>query len=90
MPQYKFEIGDVVMKSKGYRYVGRVVSRYKVEGGIRYDVQVDPMVFAEKVGELSITYRMSERHERFLREIVTNCNGMIHIFAEEQLELYIE
>lgn len=38
---YKFNISETVQKAKGYKYKGVVVGRYEVEGGIRYDVQID-------------------------------------------------
>lgn len=84
---YKFEIGERVKKIKGYIYRGIVKSRYEVDGGIRYDIQVDTQDAIRLVEFLAKKYSMTNEDVLSLHGWVMNCDGMIHIFAEEQLEL---
>jgi len=82
---YKFEIGELVEKASGYKFRGRVVSRYEVDGGIRYDVQVDGTFAYEYVKKMFDGGLINSYEYSFLADAVMNCHGMIHIFAESQL-----
>lgn len=84
---FKFEIGDIVKKSAGYKFEGRIVSRYEVEGGIRYDVQVDGTFAFDYLTAMYVDGPMNEHDYDILSDAIMNCHGMIHIFAESQLEL---
>ena len=86
---FKFEIGDQVFKPKGYNFIGKVVSRYTVDGGNRYDVQIDTTEAEVFVHGLRDKYGIENNEfEKLLTEYIINCDRMIHIFAEEQLEKY--
>lgn len=90
---FKFQVGEVVKKSKGYTFVGVVRARYEVAGGRRYDLQVDKEIFADEIRTMISTGAVVIKHssneiEEALIEYTSNCDGMIHIFAEEQLEHY--
>jgi hypothetical protein len=87
MTSFKFEIGDRVKKNKGYIFRGIVKSRYEVDGGIRYDVQIDAQEAIRLVEHLSAKYKMSNDDVLELHGWIMNCDGMIHIFAENQLVL---
>lgn len=87
-PEFEFEIGDKVQKKKGYIFRGVVVGRYEVEGGVRYDVQVNTLEARQFVlGELYHETGMTKKQRTKVYNFVNNCHGMIHIFAEEQLIL---
>lgn len=88
---YKFRIGDRVCKVKGYSFVGVVVGRYRVEGGVRYDVQVQAQHSIDRLYALMNDQKIKMTSAKALMEVeamISNCDGMIHIFAEEQLKQY--
>lgn len=86
----KFKEGDKVKKAKGYSFIGVVRSAYTVDGGNRYDVQVDGKASVARLYKLleegAITIKSAKTLIE-LEELLMNCDGMIHIFAEEQLVL---
>lgn len=82
---YKFKIGELVEKATGYKFRGLVVGRYKVEGGIRYDVQIDGQSAYLYVKKMYDSGLINVHEYSFLSDAVMNCHGMIHIFAESQL-----
>ena len=89
----KFKIGEVVRKTSGYRFVGVVRAAYEVEGGERYDVQVDGNIFADEIRTMITTGAIAIEHssdviENQLLEYASNCHGMIHIFSDSQLDIY--
>lgn len=84
---FKFEIGDTVYKPKGYNFIGKVVSRYEVEGGNRYDVQVDASIFDPVIDRL-LQEDFSGELNTAIGLMAMNCHGMIHIFSEGQLEAF--
>lgn len=87
----KFNVGDIVRKKTGYTFIGKVVSAYIVKGGNRYDVQVDAEMAVTFLNELMRTGKCkltSAKDLMTLEELLRNCDGMIHIFSEEQLEIY--
>lgn len=86
---HKFEIGQRVKKNKGYIFKGIVRSVYEVDAGIRYDVQVDAQDAIKLVEYLAEKYHIGMQDVLNLHDWIMNCDGMIHIFAEEQLELDI-
>lgn len=73
----KFEIGDKVRKIKGYKFEGVVISAgTKLDGErVLYSVEVE-----KEVDDECIWCRNHYRLEQ-------NCGGMVHIFAEQDLEL---
>lgn len=73
----KFKRGDRVRKIKGYKFEGIVISGgYKLDGGrILYSVEI------LKYTEIFCSYCNRENN------IEQNCGGMVHIFAEGDLEL---
>lgn len=86
----KFKVGDKVKKAKGYCFIGVVRSAYTVEGGNRYDVQIDGKASVARLHELLQEKAIVIKSARTLielEELLMNCAGMIHIFAEEQLVL---
>lgn len=83
---FKFSIGDRVKKKSGYLFEGIVRSRYEVPGGNRYDVQVHTEEAQATVITMAELDGWSKETEEQMLRWVNNCNGMIHIFAEEQLE----
>lgn len=86
---YKFNIGETVQKAKGYKYKGVVVGRYEVEGGIRYDVQIDGKAAIARLHHLMQEHLIAIPRVHTLMELenmLENCHGMIHIFSEDQLE----
>lgn len=82
----KFQIGDRVRKINGYTFEGVVVSSYEVEEGVRYDVQVDAKAAILDINEMSMAYSFTQEMTLQLIRHASNCNGMIHIFSEQQLE----
>ena len=76
-------------KVKGYKFEGVVVSGYVVEGGERYDVQVDGthgvrMLKSMLVkGDIILNDHLAAV---YLEELLMNCDGMIHIFSDKQLK----
>lgn len=88
---YKYEIGETVYKPKGYAFIGTVVGRYTVDGGNRYDVQVDGKQAIARLHELMRKDLIKIPRVHTLMELeglLMNCHGMIHIFSEEQLARY--
>lgn len=83
---FAFEIGEKVRKISGYVFRGIVVARYSVDRGIRYDVQINAEEAVKYVEYLSDKYKMNEDDVYDLIGWVKNCDGMIHIFAENQIE----
>lgn len=86
----KFKTGDRVKKINGYKYNGVVVAGYKVDGGIRYDVQIDGKASVSRLNELMKNKEILMTSARVLMEVeelLMNCHGMIHIFSEEQIML---
>ena len=86
---FKFKEGDKVKKPKGYRFVGKIVGEgYKVEGGNRYNVQIDGKEAVARLHELMREKKITMRAATLIEveEMLLNCHGMIHIFSEEQLE----
>lgn len=74
--QPKFKVGDKVRKVKGYAWEGKIVMAGNIEGtGIRYVVQQN---------ELFVTDIDRVDKKRVV------AGGALHIFAEEQLELYAQ
>ena len=73
----KFEIGDKVRKIKGYKFEGVVIS-----GGTKLDRE--RVLYSVEVEKLA-TIRCGDCGIR--NEIDQNCGGMVHIFAEGDLEL---
>lgn len=84
---FKFNIKDRVEKTLGYIFRGIVVSRYQVKGGNRYDVQVDAEPALQEIEILQEKYDIKDEDLTLLKNWVMNCQGMIHIFAESQLQL---
>ena len=85
----KFKTGDKVQKSKGYKFNGVVVSGYVVEGGERYDVQVDGQDAIRDLRRMIAKEDVqvnSHKAQHDLEELLMNCDGMIHIFSDKQLE----
>lgn len=85
---FKFEIGDRVRKIKGYHYDGVILARYVTGEGNRYDVQVNGSNMIAPIEALGAKYGIDEAGMGLIHSINQRCNGMIHIFAEEQLEKY--
>lgn len=86
-----FVTKQLVQKKTGYTFIGRVVSRYEVDGGIRYDVQVDAEVSIKRLHEMMREKKIVIQDATTLIEIedlMRNCHGMVHIFSEEQLKEY--
>lgn len=75
----KFKIGDKVRKIKGYKFEGIIISGgQKLEGDrILYSVEVPMWI---KSVECKKCHYLTNHEE-------TNCSGMVHIFAEQDLEL---
>lgn len=69
----KFKIGDKVRKIKGYKFEGVIIGAgYKLDGErILYMVEI-PKYFNNSAFDL---------------DIEQNCGGMVHIFAENDIEL---
>lgn len=83
----RFSVGDMVRKVKGYRFDGVVVGAYyNTAGQPRYSVQVDASDARRKVEEMANACSFTEEMLVELSQMVSNCDGMIHIFAEDQLE----
>jgi hypothetical protein len=80
-------IGDRVEKSSGYLFSGIVKSRYTVDDGNRYDVQVDSKEAENYILKLNESGTIDEYEFKQLLKYVKNCHGMIHIFNEHQLQL---
>ncbi len=88
---FKYDIGQIVYKPKGYTFIGKVVGRYTVDGGNRYDVQVNGKLAVERLHDLMRKDLVKIPRVHTLMELeglLMNCHGMIHIFSEEQLALY--
>lgn len=86
----RFKIGDIVAKKSGYKFIGKVVSAYQVEGGNRYDVQVDGTIAVARLHRLIKEEKITNSAKALieLEDMLMNCHGMIHIFSEEQLSKY--
>lgn len=74
---FKFAVGDKVKKIKGYKFEGRIISRgYKLDAErILYSVEVEKFV-----NNICANCGLDDTVEQ-------NCGGMVHIFAESDLEL---
>lgn len=84
----KFKVGNKVRKVSGYRFDGTVIAAFKnTVGQIRYSVQVDATEARRLVQEMSDACSFTEEMTEQLTRWVSNCDGMIHIFSEEQLAL---
>ncbi len=69
----KFKVGDKVRKIKGYKFEGIIIgSGYKLDGErILYMVEVAKYL----------------DNNTFDLQLEQNCGGMVHIFAEQDIEL---
>lgn len=84
----KFKIGDKVRKVSGYRYDGVVIGAYITTiGQTRYSVQIDAREQRRLVMEMSEACSFTDEMTEQLVRWVSNCDGMIHIFSEDQLVL---
>lgn len=83
----RFKLGDKVRKVSGYRYDGVVIGAYiTTVGQIRYSVQIDAREQRRLVVEMSEACSFTDEMTEQLVRWVSNCDGMIHIFTEDQLE----
>jgi hypothetical protein len=73
----KYTIGDKVRKIKGYKYEGIIISGgYKLNGErVLYSVEVEKKARVTCLGCEGVN------------EFEQNCGGMVHIFAEDDIEL---
>ncbi len=84
----KFKAGDRVRKVKGYKFEGIIMSAYTLpDDEIRYDVRVDCTRALADLDEMARAYSFPQEITDRLGNYIGNCHGMIHIFAEEQLEI---
>jgi hypothetical protein len=88
--QPPLKVGDSVRKPKGYRFDSVVIGVNKTtEGKIRIDAQIDASEFRKRLDFLigaGLIEVSNEAIKAELYQMVSNCDGMIHIFSLEQLE----
>lgn len=77
----KFKTGDKVRKIKGYKFEGIVIGgAYKLDGErILYMVEVEK--------EIEVEIYDDGGNDTICDMIEQNCGGMVHIFAESDIEL---
>jgi len=76
----KFKIGDKVRKIKGYKFEGIVIS-----GGTK--IEGDRILYAVEIPNEAILPITCVRCDHQFPLYEQNCGGMVHIFAEQDLEL---
>lgn len=69
----KFKIGDHVRKTKGYKFEGIII-------GAGYKLSGDRILYMVEIPNFAT-------NEDFDKQNVQNCGGMVHIFAEQDLEI---
>ena len=73
----KYKIGDFVRKTKGYKFEGIIISGgYKLEG--------DRILYSVQIPKLTNTICTNCGLDDIIEQ---NCGGMVHIFAETDIEL---
>ena len=85
----KFQIKSPVQKPKGYRFDGVVIGHATTipMEQLRYSVQIDASKSRAYVELIASEYDIPDEIRDELTRMVSNCDGMIHIFSEDQLEL---
>ena len=79
------------VKNKGYQFDSTVLGIVKnTSGDDRVIAQIDTTEAEKFVHELRDKYSIGNDDFAALLRYITNCDGMIHIFAPEQLRIYGE